>query len=177
MSDVLAAQRAYLAELLEAIQRSAFFLHRSSHRIDWPLQSQYLARHQKDIDLFETLAAINERFAKLQDALAATMRHSALLMGEEPDNFLGILTTFEKWGVLASVTQWQQGRVLRNKAAHEYDLDYETIAEHFNSLHTLTSMLIQTARRLIEYIQKHLAIEPASDSFKAEFEQLCDEYK
>ena len=52
----LTAEREHLANLLEATQRC------------------------KVVDLFESLAAFNERFAKLQDTLGAAMRHGALLM-------------------------------------------------------------------------------------------------
>lgn len=81
-TDLLAEQHRHLARLLEAIQRSAWFLHESEAKIDWPIEADWLGKHKKDVELFETLAAINERFAKLQDTLASAMRHSALLMGE-----------------------------------------------------------------------------------------------
>ncbi|WP_275288133.1 hypothetical protein [Halomonas elongata] len=79
--DILDRQQHHLAQLLEAIQRCAWFLHQSEARVAWPLEAAWLEAHKKDIDLFETLAAINERFAKLQDSLASAMRHSALLVG------------------------------------------------------------------------------------------------
>jgi len=44
-----------------------------------------LFSRKKDNDLFEALAAINERFAKLQDTLGSAMRHSLLLSGEPAD--------------------------------------------------------------------------------------------
>lgn len=122
MTDVLGQQRQYLAQLLEATQRSAWFLCQSQGKLKWPIQGTALAARSKDADLFETLAAINERFAKLQDSLAAAMRHTALLMGENADNFLKLLATFEKWVVVESSHQWQQGRIIRNMAAHDYDL-------------------------------------------------------
>ncbi len=77
--DLLHEQQHYLAQLLEAIQRCAWFLHRSDAKINWPIDPEWLSKHKKDVDLFETLAAINERFAKLQDSIASAMRHSALL--------------------------------------------------------------------------------------------------
>lgn len=100
--DLLEEQRIHLAKLLEAIQRCTYFLHHSQAKIAWPLDPQFLARHKKDVELYETLAAINERFAKLQDSLAAAMRHTALLMSESVDSFLAVLALFEKHGVIAS---------------------------------------------------------------------------
>jgi len=75
--DLLEAERGHLANLLEAIQRCIFFLHESESKLDWPLEGRRLANRKKDVVLFESLAAINERFAKLQDTLAAAMRHGA----------------------------------------------------------------------------------------------------
>jgi hypothetical protein len=56
----------YLAQLLEAAQRCAWFLDQSRAKLDWPLDGETLARNPKDVALFETLAAINELFAKLR---------------------------------------------------------------------------------------------------------------
>ncbi len=64
---LLSSQKQHLAELLEAIQRCVYFL---------------------DVVLFEAMAAINERFAKLQDTLGAAMRHACILSGEPADSFL-----------------------------------------------------------------------------------------
>lgn len=136
------------------------------------MQGATLSQRSKDVDLFETLAAINERFAKLQDSLAAAMRHTTLLLGENPDNFLKVLATFEKWGVLESSSQWQPGRVIRNMAAHDYDLDYQAIADHFNTLHDLTPMLLDTARNLLRHAEQNLSLHPSSTTFTAEFDGL-----
>lgn len=170
--DILDAQQRHLAQLLEAIQRCAWFLHQSEARIDWPLESKWLEAHKKDVDLFETLAAINERFAKLQDSLASAMRHSALLVGESSDNFLKILAFFEKQEVISSIADWQRCRAIRNMAAHEYATNYSEIAEHFNLLHELSDILLQAARRLISLSIDWLQIPPASQDFSEEFEHI-----
>lgn len=135
-------------------------------------QRAHLAARNKDVALFETLAAINERFAKLQDSLAAAMRHAALLMGEESDHFLKVLAAYEKWGVIESIDAWQQCRVVRNMAAHDYGLDYADIAEHFNTLAALTPTLLQTASKLLQHVESTLSIQPTSGDFNREFQQL-----
>lgn len=165
MSNPVRNQQQYLAQLLEAIQRCVWFLRHSEDKLDWPLSGQTLVAHYKDPDLFETLSAINERFAKLQDLLASAMRHSALLMGEDTSQFLKILALFEKLEVIESIPTWQQARVVRNMAAHEYDLDYNAMAEHFNALHELSPMLQHTARRLIQLVKTDLDIAPVSSDF------------
>lgn len=117
-------QEAYLAQLVAGVQCSAWFLDQSQRKIGRHLDGPTSHAHAKDIALFEALAAINERFAKLRDSLAATMRHTALLMGEDSSHFLQVLALFEKLGVLESLRTWQQARLIRNHAAHDYGVSY-----------------------------------------------------
>lgn len=170
--DLLEEQRRHLARLLEAIQRCAWFLHQSDGKLEWPIDADELESRKKDVDLYETLAAINERFAKLQDSLASAMRHSALLMGEPTDSFLKVLAFFEKQGVIDSMDDWQRCRMVRNMAAHDYATDYRDVAEHFNLLHDLSDMLFQTARKLLELCRTLIKIQPASSDFTDEFERI-----
>ncbi|WP_211277027.1 hypothetical protein, partial [Tamilnaduibacter salinus] len=146
----------YLSQLLEACQRCVFFLSSSSSKILWPLDSSVLEQRNKDAEFFETLSAVNERFAKLQDTLALSMRHAAELLGEPVDYFLKVIVLFEKLGVISSREAWQEGRVVRNMAAHDYETDYQLIAEHFNALHELEPMLYQTAANLMDCSEKAL---------------------
>ena len=175
--DLLEAERKHLANLLEAIQRCVFFLHESESKHAWPLTGAQLVIRKKDVALFESLAAINERFAKLQDTLAAAMRHSALLMGEPTDSFLRVLAHFEKLGVIDSTSDWQRSRAARNLAAHDYETDYDDIAEHFNALHELTGMLYAAARRLTDSCWQTLQIGPVSADFSTEFERITAQWK
>lgn len=170
--DVLDDQKRHLTELLEAIQRCAWFLQQSEAKLDWPIEPVWLSEHKKDVDLFETLAAINERFAKLQDSLASAMRHSALLAGESTDSFLKVLAFFEKQGVIDTTDDWQRCRAVRNMAAHDYATHYAEIAEHFNLLHELSESLFQASRRLIAWSADQLGMAPASQDFSAEFEGI-----
>jgi len=169
VGTVLEAEKAHLSELLEAIQRCVYFLEASDRKCAWPLTSEYLSPHKKDIVLFEPLAAINERFAKLQDTLGAAMRHAVLLAGERGDTFLKVLAFYEKIGVLDSVAAWQICRTTRNLAAHNYETDYTRVAEHFNSLHALIPNLYGNAGRFIAYCQEALSILPAHGDFADEF--------
>ncbi|CAM3519827.1 hypothetical protein [Halomonas lysinitropha] len=170
--DILDEQREHLAQLLEAIQRCAWFLHQSEAKLEWAIDPNWLTEHKKDVDLFETLAAINERFAKLQDALASAMRHSALLAGESSDSFLKVLAFFEKQGVIDATSDWQRCRAVRNMAAHDYATNYAEIAAHFNLLHELSDVLFRASRQLIAWSADQLGISPASQDFSAEFERI-----
>lgn len=171
----LQAEQQHLAQLLEAVQRCCFHMHASASKLPWPLSGSLLHARRKDTDLFEIMAAFNERFAKLQDTLGAAMRHAALLMGEATSPFLRVLSLFEKLGVIESIAAWQLGRTARNLAAHDYDTDYAVIAQHFNQLHALRPATLATACRLLTVCVQHLGIQPASDDFEAEFQGVLSE--
>lgn len=141
----------------------------SARKLPWPLSGEFLHAHRKDMDLFEAVAAFNERFSKLQDTLGAAMRHAALLMSEATSPFLRVLSLFEKLGVIESVAAWQLAREARNLAAHDYDTDYTVIAEHFSQLNALRPALLATAGRLLAACETHLGIRPVTDDFSAEF--------
>ena len=166
------AQKKHMAGLLEAIERCVYFLHASSQKLQWPLRGHDLAENRKDTKLFETLAAINERFAKLQDTMGAAMRHSLVLSGEHADSFIKVLAIFEKAGVVQSVEAWQMVRAARNLAAHDYETDYAVVAEHFNALHAQQPTLFETAYRFLSYARESLGVIPLSNDFSQEFNQI-----
>ena len=172
-AHALAAEREHLGRLLEAVQRCVYFLHAGSSKLAWPLDGVGLKLRQKDEALFQALAALNERFAKLQDTLAAAMRHSALLMGETTSPFLRVLALFEKLAVIESTESWQLCRAARNLAAHDYETDYALIAEHFNELCALQPVLVRVAWQLVALCAHSLNALPASDDFRVEFEHVC----
>ena len=137
--NLLEPQRQYLAGLLEAIQRCVYFLDASDRSVTWPLTATMLTSRKKDTDLFEALAAVNERFSKLQDTLGA------------------------------AIDEWQIARTARNLAAHDYEVDYKAVAEHFNTLHDLKAGLNATAGRFVVYCESQLSAGPQSPDFASEF--------
>lgn len=167
--SILESEKLHLADLLEAIQRCVYFLDASSRKMTWPLTKEQLEVQKKDVSLFEALAAINERFAKLQDTMGAAMRHACILSGEPVDSFLKVLSFYEKNGVLESLATWQLCRATRNFAAHDYEIEYTEIADHFNSLRSLTPMLYTSAARFLSYCLETLGIEPRKADFSNEF--------
>ena len=68
-----------------------------------------------------------------------------------------------------AVEEWQVARTARNLAAHDYEISYDDVADHFNTLHTLTHTLYQIARRFIIYCKKELGISPSTPDFSEEF--------
>lgn len=175
-SDLLWADKSHLAQLLEAIQRCAYFLDGVNGRLDWPLTGDFLDAHKKDEDLFGALAAFNEHFAKLQDTLAAGMRHAHLLQGERADSFLKVLAYYEKLGVIESLEDWQTLRAARNLSAHDYEIDYPAVAEHFNMLNTLLPSLMRVACAFVPLCADRLGISPASQDFSPEFQAIARRY-
>lgn len=173
---LLTREKEYLAKLLEAIQRCVYFLNASENRIEWPLTGDVLTLRKKDTALFEAMSAINERFSKLQDTLGLAMRHSLVLSGEPVDSFMKVLAFFEKKQVIDSIEDWQMARTARNLSAHDYEIAYGEVAEHFNNLHTLKVSLYQIARRFILYCESELGVHPGSPDFHDEFMAITQEY-
>jgi len=97
------------------------------------------------------------------------MRHACLLSGEPSDRFLKVLSFYEKAGIIESIDAWQLCRATRNLAAHDDEIDYAEIVDHFNALNSLTSILYQTAARFLEYCHESLKIEPKQNDFSADF--------
>jgi hypothetical protein len=172
-SALLDAEKHHLGGLLEAIQRCVYFLNASSKTLTWPISGKHLLENKKDNDLFESLTAINERFAKLQDTLGASMRHSLILSGEQAESFMKVLTIFEKSGVIDSIEAWQLARAARNLAAHDYETDYELVAAHFNALNAQQSMLFETAFKFVQYASQTLKVTPISRDFSQEFDVIA----
>lgn len=115
------------------------------------------------------LAELLEAIQRCVYFLGAAMRHACILAGEPTDSFLKVLSFYEKTGVLESVASWQLCRTARNLAAHDYDIEYAEIADHFNSLQTLIPLLYISAVRFLNYCQETLGIEPKQADFSTEF--------
>ncbi len=165
MNALLEESRRHLGDLIEACQRCAWHLNATAARVEWPLTAPKLSERQMDLGLFEPLAAINERFAKLQDLLGTTMRHLCELCGERADTFLRVLAFFEKVGVIESAEAWHACRSLRNRAAHDYGTDFEITAGHFNALHEQIPVLSAATLAIAAYAKQSLGIEPADLRF------------
>jgi hypothetical protein len=175
--DPLSLEKQHLAGLLDAIQRCVYFLDGLASGQAFPLSGETLHARCKDRTLFDSLAALNERFAKLQDTCAAVMRHAAILAGEKTDTFLGVLSFYEKVGVVDSIETWQRLRMLRNMASHDYETSYDEIADHFNALHSSIPQLICTGIKLVDYCTCHLAVSPGSNDFSAEYLDIAQRLK
>jgi hypothetical protein len=175
--DPLSLEKQHLAGLLEAIQRCVYFLDGLASEQAFPLSGEILRSRCKDRGLFDSLAALNERFAKLQDTCAAVMRHASILAGEKTDTFLGVLSFYEKVGVVDSLEVWQRLRMLRNMASHDYETSYDEISEYFNALHASIPELICTGVKLVDYCSRFLSVAPSSNDFSVEYFEIAQRLK
>lgn len=171
MNSILEESRRHLADLIEACQRCAWHLEATAARVEWPLTAKSLEQRQMDLALFEPLAAMNERFAKLQDLLSTAMRHYCELSGERTDTFLRVLAACEKAGIVPAAEDWQTCRSLRNRAAHDYGTDFEVTASHFNALHGQVALLKRVTLALADQAKQTLGIEPPDARFSAALRQ------
>jgi hypothetical protein len=165
-NDTLHAERMHLAGLLEAIQRCVYFLSASDGKLSWPLTAIALEQNKKDIDLFESLAGINERFAKLQDTLGAAMRHSVLLSGETGETFLKVLAFYEKTGVIDSIASWQLCRATHNLAAHDYGTDLRRSRRTLQRAAHPDSWPVWRCASLRRVLPQHPGSKPVADRFR-----------
>ena len=94
------------------------------------------------------------------------------LSGEQAESFLKVLAIFEKLGVVNSIDDWQTARSARNLAAHDYETDYQIVAEHFNTLHALQPDLYRVAARFVRYCETELHVQPSSSDFSIEFHHI-----
>jgi hypothetical protein len=165
MNSPLEEMRLNLSSLLESCHRSAWYLLASSNSLNWPLDEKDLSEREMDLAFYERLAAINERFGKLQDLLSTSMRNLCLLAGENADTFLRVLSFCAKQGIVGSIEDWQLCRSLRNRAAHDYGADHSITAEHFNTLHDWIPNLVSVTFRLTDYADKNLGVRAKDDTF------------
>jgi uncharacterized protein with HEPN domain len=88
---------------------------------------------------------IYSRFGKLQDTIGNKIFSAILtITGETPLTFIDKLNTLEKLRYLDDAAWWLKIRDLRNQITHDYEDDYETIAEHTNTL-------IEQSHKLLAY--------------------------
>ncbi len=140
--------REILIEKCAALRRLRQGLLFTESRLSWPVPNT----QNCDAETMERLSAFSERFAKMQDVLASSMRHALLLRGENILTFSDALAIMEKLGIVADQQEWITIRLLRNKAAHDYTTDGNTQAEYFNTLHGQLPLLLGMTDRFLAWI-------------------------
>ena len=101
-----------------------------------PLNSKYVETIIED-ENDDTLDVIAYRFSKLQDILGRSIRLWLYLKGENIENLtmIDILNLANKFGINIDTQKWFDLRSLRNSISHEYEDNYEKIADTLNQIY------------------------------------------
>jgi len=101
-----------------------------------PLNGNYIETIIED-DNDDTLDVIAYRFSKFQDTLGRSIRLWLYLKGENIENLtmIDILNLANKFGINIDTQKWFDLRSLRNSISHEYEDNYEKIADTLNQIY------------------------------------------
>jgi len=101
-----------------------------------PLNANYVETIIED-ENDDTLDVIAYRFSKFQDTLGRTIRLWLYLKGENIENLtmIDILNLANRFGINIDTQKWFDLRSLRNSISHEYEDNYEKIADTLNQIY------------------------------------------
>ena len=146
LAELLRRQRELLTDRLRILDRLVDGLRFSARRVPSPLGSETMATLTPEQS--ETIAALLHRFGALQDLLGAAMKVAHGLEGGSDEGFPAVLSSMAKSSVLSDIDEWTAMRLLRNRAAHEYDLDPERQAESVQNVLASIPRLVEIAASL-----------------------------
>ena len=158
MTTLYQEQQALLGRQLAVLRRLRDGLRYSAGRLRWPITAADL----DDPEAAERLAALNDRFAKLQDQLAGAMRHAHTMLGEHYRTYFDVITWMTHEGIITDPEVWLELRTLRNQLTHDYDLEAQTAVEYLNALHDNMDTLMAIVERFEDVCQKY-GLLPAVD--------------
>ncbi|HPP05636.1 MAG TPA: hypothetical protein PK351_12535 [Spirochaetota bacterium] len=101
------------------------------------------------------------RFAKLQDTISQRIfKNILILLEEDIENysFLDILNKLEKLTIIPSAEKWIELRKIRNTIVHEYETNFDLIAEELNLFYNYIPILLEIYEKLKDYLDKKLNI-------------------
>lgn len=124
MTTLLDQQRALLQHKPEVLTRLQAGLEWSFQRL--PLLTED-SIHDPSVN--ERIAAIVDRFTKLQDQFAGALQHAHSMLGEKRRSFADVVFWAVEQEILPDNATWLEIRMLRNRLTHEYDLESEQLPE------------------------------------------------
>jgi hypothetical protein len=157
---VTTTPQAILVEQLEVAERMLVHLQRSWQAIqaDLPITAEQVS--QLDDDTIDRLDLFLSRFGKLQDFVAGklfrALARASLEDTSQDISLLDTLNRMEKFGVLGSIDDWLEIRLLRNAFAHEYLTDAAAIAENINAAARCYPILPDILDRCLQFYQYHI---------------------
>ncbi|WP_280550588.1 MULTISPECIES: hypothetical protein [unclassified Halomonas] len=152
--------RAILEEQLKVAERMHHHLQRSWEAIQDDLPMEAAQVSELDDDAIDRMDLFLSRFGKLQDFMAGklfrALSRASLEDTDQDVSLLDTLNRMEKFGVLHTIDDWLEVRLLRNAFAHEYLTDSQAIAENINQAARLYDLLPQTLQRCHEFYRRHI---------------------
>lgn len=145
MNSLYAQQQTLLADKIRTLRRIHTGLAWSLERLPPPE-----ATIVEDPTVAERIAAIVDRFCKLQDQLAGAMRHAHAMLGERQRNFHDVVTWAVTECILPNESAWLELRSLRNRLTHEYDLAGDEIPELMRLVRQSSNTLASAMQRFAE---------------------------
>lgn len=153
MTTLLQQQQALMTERLRVLRHLQTGL-------EWSLQ-----RLPKDLDgtdddpaLGERIAAIVDRYCKLQDQLTGSLRHAHAMLGEKYRSFQDVVAWAVTTKLRPSTQTWLELRSLRNRLTHEYEPTGETLPELLEQIGHTCQAMYHAADRLSDLCNRHQLI-------------------
>lgn len=150
MTSPLAQQKILLDEKIRVLQRL-------DSQLQWSLDHLPVAMdvsHIGDPTISERIAAIVDRFCKLQDQLAGALRHAHTLLGEKQRSFQDVVTWAVTQRLLPNQDTWLELRSLRNRLTHEYDLETDRLPELLALIRVAKNVLGTTIERFVALCER-----------------------
>ncbi|MBV6510850.1 MAG: hypothetical protein FMNOHCHN_00328 [Ignavibacteriaceae bacterium] len=97
------------------------------------------------------------RFSKLQDTMGGKLFKAVLnYLGEETEDksFIDIFNRLEQLKVISDIEKWSELRTIRNIVSHEYEDDYEAMADSLNRLFESKDSILSWFAAVEEYLSK-----------------------
>ncbi|HET8837563.1 MAG TPA: hypothetical protein VFM82_01050 [Flavobacteriaceae bacterium] len=96
------------------------------------------------------------RFSKLQVAIGQKLFKAVLsILGEPVENkaFIDIFNRLEQLGIIENHVLWQELRIIRNEASHEYGEDSHELAEKLTALLNAKDSLKNYLESIVNYLK------------------------
>jgi len=151
MNPLLHEQKALLARQLAVLHRLQNGLLYTHQKLPQTLELGDLEHPERA----ERIAALNDRFTKLQDQFAAALRHAHSMTSERYRSFLDVVTWAVRYDIIPTAEDWLELRALRNRLTHDYDLEYDDVLDVIRSLRASITTLIDMTERFEHFCKHH----------------------
>lgn len=149
-----------LQENLKVAVRMLGHLERSRTQIEGDLPLKAIQIRELRDEQIDRLDLFLGRFGKLQEFLVSKLFRSIAVSSLEDTSqdvsLLDNLRRMEKYGIIHSLDNWYEIRLLRNSLTHEYLTDDSAISENINAAFVAFDILKATLERAKDYCRHHI---------------------